>query len=36
MFLGLFLVSIVVSNSVIALLVIQAKKNIFLFDSVGK
>jgi hypothetical protein len=36
MFLGLSLVFIIVSNSIIALLVVQAKTYVFLFDSVRK
>jgi hypothetical protein len=36
MFSGLSLAFIIVSNSIMALLVIQAKTYVFLFDSVGK
>jgi hypothetical protein len=36
MFSGSFLVSIIVSNSIIVLLVIQTKTYVFLSDSVGK
>jgi hypothetical protein len=36
MFSGLFLVSIIVSNNIIVLLVIQTKIYVLLFDSVGK